>query len=169
MSQFKITSKEFAAGLTSTLARYFGVPVENASKAQIYQATCMCVRDILTQTRVAFKQRVRATNAKQVYYMSMEFLLGRSLRNHLFNMGITDVVKDAVESLGAKLDEIYSFEPDAGLGNGGLGRLAAAYMDALTSRGYAASGFSIMYDYGIFKQVIVDGWQLEQPDEWLKM
>ncbi|MEG1529131.1 MAG: glycogen/starch/alpha-glucan phosphorylase [Clostridia bacterium] len=169
MSQFKITSKEFAAGLTSTLARYFGVPVENASKAQIYQATCMCVRDILTQTRVAFKQRVRAANAKQVYYMSMEFLLGRSLRNHLFNMGITDVVKDAVESLGANLDDIYSFEPDAGLGNGGLGRLAAAYMDALTSRGYAASGFSIMYDYGIFKQVIVDGWQLEQPDEWLKM
>ncbi len=98
----------------------------------------------------------------------MEFLLGRSLKNHLHNMGITKEVTKAVESFGVSMEEIYAFEPDAGLGNGGLGRLAAAYMDALTSRGYAASGFSILYDYGIFKQVIVDGWQLEQPDYWLK-
>lgn len=99
----------------------------------------------------------------------MEFLLGRSLRNHLFNMGITDEVTKAVESFGVKMDEIYAFEPDAGLGNGGLGRLAAAYMDSLTSCDYPANGFCILYDYGIFKQVIVDGWQLEQPDDWLKM
>ncbi|MBO4381285.1 MAG: glycogen/starch/alpha-glucan phosphorylase, partial [Clostridia bacterium] len=105
---------------------------------------------------------------KQIYYMSMEFLLGRSLKNHLYNMGIVKEVTKAVESFGVSMDEIYAFEPDAGLGNGGLGRLAAAYMDALTSRGYAASGFSILYDYGIFKQVIVDGWQLEQPDYWIK-
>lgn len=98
----------------------------------------------------------------------MEFLLGRSLKNHLYNMGIVKEVTKAVESFGVSMDEIYAFEPDAGLGNGGLGRLAAAYMDALTSRGYAASGFSILYDYGIFKQVIVDGWQLEQPDYWIK-
>lgn len=169
MSKFEVTSKDFAAQLSSALARFFGVTPENASKAQIYQATCMCVRALLTQTRVSFKKQVREKNAKQVYYMSMEFLLGRSLRNHLFNMGITDEVKKAVESLGADMEEIYAFEPDAGLGNGGLGRLAAAYMDSLTSKGYAASGFSIMYDYGIFKQVIVDGWQLEQPDDWLKM
>ena len=98
----------------------------------------------------------------------MEFLLGRSLKNHLYNMGIVKEATKAVESFGVSMDEIYAFEPDAGLGNGGLGRLAAAYMDALTSRGYAASGFSILYDYGIFKQVIVDGWQLEQPDYWIK-
>ncbi len=168
-NKYGITKKEFATQLTSTIARVFGVKPEDASKAQIYQATCMCVRDILTQTRVNFKKVVREQNAKQVYYMSMEFLLGRSLKNHLFNMGITKEVADAVKEMGADLEELYSFEPDAGLGNGGLGRLAAAYMDALTSRGYAASGFSIMYDYGIFKQVIVDGWQLEQPDDWLKM
>lgn len=155
--------------MTSTLARFFGVTPETASKAQIYQATCMCVRDILTQSRVSFKKTVRDANAKQVYYMSMEFLLGRSLKNHLFNMGITDAVSKAVEGFGVGMDEIFDFEPDAGLGNGGLGRLAAAYMDSLTSLGYAANGFSIMYDYGIFKQVIVDGWQLEQPDDWLKM
>lgn len=167
--KYDVTAKEFASQITSTLARYFGVKPEDATKSQIYRATCMCVRDILTQTRVNFKKRVREQNAKQIYYMSMEFLLGRSLKNHLFNMGITDEVKEAVESFGVSMDEIYAFEPDAGLGNGGLGRLAAAYMDALTSRGYAASGFSILYDYGIFKQVIVDGWQLEQPDDWLKM
>ena len=155
--------------MTSVLAKFFGVKPEDASKTQIYRATCMCVRDLLTQTRVNFKKRVREQNAKQVYYMSMEFLLGRSLRNHLFNMGITEQVAQAVKELGMDMEELYSYEPDAGLGNGGLGRLAAAYMDALTSEGYAASGFSIMYDYGIFKQVIVDGWQLEQPDEWLKM
>lgn len=167
--KYNIKSKEFATQITSVLARYFGVKPEDASKAQIYQATCMCVRDILTQTRVNFKKQVREQNAKQVYYMSMEFLLGRSLKNHLFNMGINGEVQKAVESFGVDMEEIYSFEPDAGLGNGGLGRLAAAYMDSLTSCGYAASGFSIMYDYGIFKQVIVDGWQLEQPDDWLKM
>lgn len=128
----------------------------------------MCVRDILTQTRVSFKKRCHEQNVKQIYYMSMEFLLGRSLKNHLYNMGIVKEVTKAVESFGVSMEEIYAFEPDAGLGNGGLGRLAAAYMDALTSRGYAASGFSILYDYGIFKQVIVDGWQLEQPDYWLK-
>ncbi|MBR4801029.1 MAG: glycogen/starch/alpha-glucan phosphorylase [Clostridia bacterium] len=166
--KYNVTTKEFTAQVTSTLARYFGVKPEDATKNQIYRATCMCVRDILTQTRVSFKKRCHEQNVKQIYYMSMEFLLGRSLKNHLHNMGITKEVTKAVESFGVSMEEIYAFEPDAGLGNGGLGRLAAAYMDALTSRGYAASGFSILYDYGIFKQVIVDGWQLEQPDYWLK-
>ena len=162
-------SKNFSQQIAEVMARNFGIKPEDASKAQIYKATCMVVRDMLTSTRIDFKKTVRERNAKQVYYMSMEFLLGRSLKNHLFNMGITDVVEKAVGKLGMSMDELYAFEPDAGLGNGGLGRLAAAYMDALTSCDYAASGFSIMYDYGIFKQVIADGWQLEQPDEWLKM
>ena len=168
MSTFNITAKEFKNQVVSLLARFYGVKPEEASKNQIYSATCICVRDLLTQARVNFKKKVREKNAKQVYYMSMEFLLGRSLKNHLFNMGITEQVAEAVKSLGVELGELYEMEPDAGLGNGGLGRLAAAYMDALTSEDYAASGFSIMNDYGIFKQVIVDGWQLEQPDEWLK-
>lgn len=169
MKIFDTTSKEFEKQIISTLARFFGVKAEDATKAQIYQAVCMVVRDLLTQTRIDFKKIVREKNAKQVYYMSMEFLLGRSLRNHLYNMGIQKIAEEALKSFGVDAEEIYSLEPDAGLGNGGLGRLAAAYMDSLTSLGYAASGFSIMYDYGIFKQVIVDGWQLEQPDDWLKM
>ena len=163
-----ITQKEVKANISAVLTSYFGVKPEDASKAQIYRATCMALRDLLTNKRVNFKKVCHEQNAKQVYYMSMEFLLGRSLRNHLFNLGITDVFTKAVESFGVNMDEIYAFEPDAGLGNGGLGRLAAAYMDSLTSCGYPASGFSILYDYGIFKQVIVDGWQLEQPDDWLK-
>ena len=167
--KFNVTEQEFKTHVTGVLSSYFGVKPEDASKAQIYRATCMVVRDLLTNKRVDFKKVCHEQNAKQVYYMSMEFLLGRSLRNHLFNMGITEQVTKAVESFGVSMDEIYNFEPDAGLGNGGLGRLAAAYMDSLTSCGYPASGFSILYDYGIFKQRIVDGWQLEQPDDWLKM
>lgn len=167
--KFKVTEQEFKTYVKGVLSSYFGVKPEDASKAQIYRATCMVVRDLLTNKRVDFKKVCHEKNAKQVYYMSMEFLLGRSLRNHLFNMGITEQVTKAVESFGVSMDEIYNFEPDAGLGNGGLGRLAAAYMDSLTSCGYPASGFSILYDYGIFKQRIVDGWQLEQPDDWLKM
>ncbi len=166
--KINVTEKEFSTQITLVLASYFGVKPEDASKGQLYRATCMAVRDILTRTRVNFKKKVREQNAKQIYYMSMEFLLGRSLRNNLFNMGIAEEVEKALKGFGADLNELYSFEPDAGLGNGGLGRLAAAYMDALTSLDYPASGFSILYDYGIFKQVIVDGWQLEQPDEWLK-
>jgi len=169
MVYFETTGKEFQKQIVSTLARFFGVKTEEATKAQMYQAVCMVVRDILTQTRIDFKKKVREKNAKQVYYMSMEFLLGRSLQNHLFNMRIKDEVEEAVRALGFVPEELYEFEPDAGLGNGGLGRLAACYIDSLTSLGYAASGFSIMYDYGIFKQVIIDGWQLEQPDDWLKM
>jgi len=166
--KFNVDSKEFAKAISSTLARTFGVTPEEATKNQFYRATCNVLRETLTETRVKFKHNVHKTQGKQIYYMSMEFLLGRSLKNHLFNMGATDAVKKALKTFGVDLEELYDFEPDAGLGNGGLGRLAAAYLDSLTARGYAANGFSILYDYGIFKQVIVDGWQLEQPDTWLK-
>ena len=110
---------------------------------------------------------MRRRGLKQVYYMSMEFLLGRSLRNHLYNNGILDEACQALKEMGFDFENIMNIEPDAGLGNGGLGRLAAAYLDSLTSLGYPAGGFSIRYDYGIFKQKIVDGWQMELPDDWL--
>ena len=133
----------------------------------MYRALCLVTKDLITQKRVEFKNKVRSQGKKQIYYMSMEFLLGRSLRNHLFNSGILDVATDVVKEMGFNIEDLMAIEPDAGLGNGGLGRLAAAYMDSLTSLGYAAGGFSIRYDYGIFKQRIVDGWQMEMPDEWL--
>lgn len=162
-----IGKKEFQQLIELKLVKMFGVKKEEASEQMMYRALCFVVKDLLTQKRVEFKKKVRSTGTKQVYYMSMEFLLGRSLRNHLYNSGLLDAASDAVEALGFDIDKLMEIEPDAGLGNGGLGRLAAAYMDSLTSLGYAAGGFSIRYDYGIFKQRIVDGWQMEMPDEWL--
>ncbi len=164
----KITAKEVREIVDNKCQRYFGKTVENASKHQIYRAICYLVRDLLTEERLEFKRKRVQQETKQVYYMSMEFLLGRSLKNHLFNMGLTDVFAEACKSLGVTLEEIEELEPDAGLGNGGLGRLAAAYMESLTNLNYVASGFSIKYDYGIFKQKINDGWQLELADDWLQ-
>ena len=168
MDYTKISSNDLKELISETVARYSGVKIEEASKNQMYQAVCIVIRNMLTQTRVGFKRKVRDdVNAKHVYYMSMEFLLGRSLKNHLFNMGLEDKMLKAVTEMGFDMEEMFAIEPDAGLGNGGLGRLAAAYLESLTSLGYVASGFSIMYDYGIFKQKIVDGVQLEQSDDWL--
>lgn len=167
MNYSKLTATEIKNLIEEKTARYFGIKPEEASKTQMYQAVCFVVRDILTQTRLEFKKKARQQNTKVVYYMSMEFLLGRSLKNHIYNMGIHEKIISAVKDIGFNIEDLYSIEPDAGLGNGGLGRLAACYMDALTSCGYVASGFSIMYDYGIFKQKIVDGFQMELPDDWL--
>lgn len=162
-----IAKKELEQLIELKLAKMFGVKEEDASEQIMYRALCLVVKDLLTQERVEFKKKVRKTGTKQIYYMSMEFLLGRSLRNHLYNSGILDTATKAVKEMGFDINRLMEIEPDAGLGNGGLGRLAAAYMDSLTARGYAAGGFSIRYDYGIFKQRIVDGWQMELPDDWL--
>ena len=163
----KLNTKKIEEILEMKSQTYFGKPLADASPAQAYRAVCMTVRDILTEKRLDFKRRRKEQKTKQVYYMSMEFLLGRSLKNHLFNLGLTDTFAKAVKHYGFNLTDLYAIEPDAGLGNGGLGRLAAAYMESLTNLNYVASGFSIRYDYGIFKQKISDGWQLEMPDEWL--
>lgn len=162
-----ITKNELERLIELKLAKMFGVKKDEASEQIMYRALCLVVKDLLTQKRVEFKKKVRGTGTKQIYYMSMEFLLGRSLRNHLYNSGILGTATEAVSEMGFDINKLMEFEPDAGLGNGGLGRLAAAYMDSLTARGYAAGGFSIRYDYGIFKQRIVDGWQMELPDDWL--
>lgn len=147
---------------------YFGKTIDTVSDNQLYRAICLTVRDILTEKRLNFKRKRMEQKTKQVYYMSMEFLLGRSLKNHLFNLGLTEVFEAVCAKQGKSIQDIFAFEPDAGLGNGGLGRLAAAYMESLTNLDYVASGFSLRYDYGIFKQKIADGWQVELPDEWLE-
>lgn len=163
-----ISKKELQELIEQKLAKMFGVKKEEASEQIMYRALCLVVKDLLTQKRVEFKKKVRKTGTKQVYYMSMEFLLGRSLRNHLYNSGLLSTATKVIKDMGFDISRLMEIEPDAGLGNGGLGRLAAAYMDSLTSCGYAAGGFSIRYDYGIFKQRIVDGWQMELPDDWLQ-
>lgn len=161
------STAEVKANIESKLSRYFGASPEEATKEQLYKACAMTVRDILTEKRQTFKNRVNAEGAKRVYYMCMEFLVGRSLKNNLCNLGLTDAYEGALKKLGFSLEELYDCEPDAGLGNGGLGRLAACFMDALASQDYPATGFSICYEYGLFKQKIIDGLQVELPDNWL--
>lgn len=163
----KWDARAVRAALENKLARQFGCGAKDAGEEQIYKAVALCVKDILTERRTAFKKKVARTGAKQVYYLCMEFLLGRSLRNNLCNLGLENEWRTALEELGFSLERICECEPDAGLGNGGLGRLAACFMDALASGGYPATGFSICYDYGLFRQMIVDGVQLELPDVWL--
>ena len=127
----------------------------------------MTIKDILTEKRGEYRKTVNAVGAKRVYYMCMEFLLGRSLKTNICNLGLSDQYKTALSELGFELETLYECEPDAGLGNGGLGRLAACFMDSLSSLDYPATGFSICYEYGIFRQKLVDGWQTELPDFWL--
>ena len=167
MSNTAITEREVKELVNGKLARYFGVSPTEASKDQLYRAVVMSVRDILLQKRQQFYKKCKAKRAKRVYYLCMEFLLGRSLKNSLFNLSATDVFEKAISSYGVSLEDLYELEPDAGLGNGGLGRLAACFMDALASGNYPAMGYSLRYEYGLFKQKIVDGWQTELPDVWL--
>ena len=162
-----ITEKEVRDLVKGKLARYYGVGPAEATKDQIYKAVVMSVRDILLQKRQVFSKKMKTKRAKRVYYLCMEFLLGRSLKNSLYNLSATDTFKKVLEGYGVSLDELYELEPDAGLGNGGLGRLAACFMDALATGDYPAMGYSLRYEYGLFKQKIIDGWQTELPDVWL--
>lgn len=168
MTNLDFSCRDVIRRIEDKINKVYGIKAKHATPIQMYNAVCGIIRDVLAQKRIDFKKTSRAREAKQVYYMSMEFLLGRSLKNHLFNLGLTELFRKAVFEMGFNLGEILEIEPDAGLGNGGLGRLAAAYLDSMTSLNYRASGFSIKYDYGIFKQKIVDGWQIEMPDNWLE-
>lgn len=161
------TEKEVKDLIKGKLSRYFGVTPSEATKDQIYKSVVMSVRDILLEKRQQFHKKIKAKRAKRVYYLCMEFLMGRSLKNSLYNLSATSVFEKAVASYGLKLEDLYELEPDAGLGNGGLGRLAACFMDALATGNYPAMGYSLRYEYGLFKQKIVDGWQMELPDVWL--
>ena len=163
-----MTEKDALGLIKSKLSKYFGVSPKEATKEQIYKAVVMCVRDMLLEKRHAFNKKYREKGGKRVYYLCMEFLLGQSLKNNTYNLSIQDAFNKALKNeFDCSLEELYDLEPDAGLGNGGLGRLAACFMDALASQNYPAMGYSIRYEYGLFKQKIVDGWQMELPDIWL--
>ena len=155
--------------INGKLIRHYGKEFSNATRSQIYHAAALVVRDFLMDNWVKTQEKVEKQGAKQVCYLSMEFLLGRSLKNNVFNLGMTKEFNEALQEAGTSLDELYyEEEQDAALGNGGLGRLAACYMDALASLDYPATGYSILYEYGLFKQKIVDGQQLELPDSWME-
>ena len=164
---FTLNKNEVRDNLEAKLSRYFGCSPREASREQMYKATAMTVRDLLAEKREIYKRKVNEAGAKRVYYMCMEFLLGRSLKTNVHNLGLSEAYGEALKDFGYTLEDLYECEPDAGLGNGGLGRLAACFMDSLSSMDYPATGFSICYEYGLFKQMIVDGMQVELPDNWL--
>ena len=153
--------------ITDKLSHFFGVTPAVASDEQFYKAVSMIVRDKLAEQNSEFHETAKESDSKRIYYLCMEFLMGRSLKNNLYNLGLTKVFEEALASMDVKLDNIYELEPDAGLGNGGLGRLAACYLDGLATDGFESMGYSIRYEAGIFKQKLVDGWQTELPDFWL--
>ena len=161
------TKEELTRQLEGILEFDFRTDSKNATITQVYRALSSIVVNHLKEKRHDFMRDNNSKGRKQVYYLSMEFLMGRSLKTSLYNLGMQDVAEEALKDMGIKIDSVYDEEPDAGLGNGGLGRLAACYMDGLATCEYPATGYSIRYEYGIFKQKIVDGWQTELPDNWL--
>lgn len=164
---YRPTEAKFKEMIEEKLARHFGVSVKDATSGELYKALSLCVRDILNEKKVAFRKKADEAGGRRIYYLCMEFLLGRSLKTNLYNLGLADAAKRALADFGVKLEDLYECEPDAGLGNGGLGRLAACFLDSLSSLDYPATGFSICYEYGLFRQRIVDGIQVEMPDVWL--
>ncbi len=163
----KYTKKEFDKMLRDKLTSEYAVSLEVASAVQIYRALAMITREIMSNQQKVFQAKTLGSGHKQVYYLCMEFLMGRSLRTNLFNLGINEVAEQVLADADIRIDQIYDQEPDAGLGNGGLGRLAACYLDGMATDCIPGTGYSILYEYGIFKQKIVDGWQQEAADNWL--
>lgn len=163
----KYTVSALSAMIERKLSHNFGVTPSQASDELFYKACVLVLLEIMNDRRAEFKKAADEQEAKTVYYLSMEFLMGRSLKNNLYNLDLTDTMAKALAKFKVKLDKLYDFEPDAGLGNGGLGRLAACFLDALSTGSYPAMGYCIRYELGIFRQKLVDGWQTEMPDFWL--
>lgn len=164
---YALSKKKAKELLTAKLSHFMGVTPEEATDEQYYKAIALIVRDMMGAGRAEFSKEAAKAGTKKVYYLCMEFLMGRSLKNNLYNLNLTETFASVLSDYGVKLESLYDCEPDAGLGNGGLGRLAACYLDGLATQGYPARGYSILYEAGIFKQKLVDGWQTELPDFWL--
>lgn len=162
-----LTPSEARDMIVSKLSHNFGVIPTEATDEHYYKAVALILRDMMSHEYTAFTNAAETQNKKTVYYLCMEFLMGRSLKNTLYNLGLTDVMTKALQGLNIKIENIYEQEPDAGLGNGGLGRLAACFLDGLATQNYPAMGYSLRYEFGIFRQKLVDGWQTELPDRWL--
>ena len=166
MAQY--TKSQLTELITGKLRRNFGREVEHATPTQIFKCCALVLRDIMNIHRADTAERVREEQARQVHYLSLEFLMGRSLMKNAYNLGVLDELTQALDEMGFTAADIFELEPDAGLGNGGLGRLAACYLDSMTTLEIPATGYSICYELGIFKQKIIDGQQVELPDNWLE-
>ncbi len=159
---------ELKAKLLTKLSQTYGITPSEATEEQFYKAVALVCKDIMTSEAFTFSETLKKSKEQKiVHYMCMEFLLGRSLKNNLYNLNLTDAVNEILSEFNMNVDKLYECEPDAGLGNGGLGRLAACYLDGLANGGYASMGYSLLYECGIFKQKLIDGWQTELPDYWL--
>ena len=163
------TKDDFKELITEKLRRNFGRDISEAKEQHMFQACAMVIRDIMSELGVATAARTEKEDAREVHYLSLEFLMGRSLEKNAFNLGVLPQLKQAIDELGFKPADLFELEPDAGLGNGGLGRLAACYLDSMTTLEIPASGYSICYELGIFKQKIVDGQQVELADTWKEL
>ena len=161
--------EEFKDLVRDNVKILFRKTIDEATNNQIFQAVCLAAKDSIIDDWLATQEAYKKSKAKTVYYMSMEFLMGRALGNNLINMQYYEGVKEALEEMGLDINLIEDEEPDAALGNGGLGRLAACFLDSLATLNYPAYGCGIRYRYGMFKQKIVDGYQVEKPDDWLKV
>jgi len=160
-------AKAFAAAIVAKLTYTVGKDPAHAQGHDWFLATAYALRDRIIDRWMETTRRVYAENRKRVYYLSVEFLIGRLLFDALSNLGKVEPVREALAELGVELDDLRALEPDAALGNGGLGRLAACFMDSLATLGIAAYGYGIRYEHGLFKQQIWDGMQHEAPEEWL--
>ncbi len=163
------TKDDFKELITEKLCRNFGRDISEAKEQHMFQACAMVIRDIMSELGVATTARTEKEDAREVHYLSLEFLMGRSLEKNAFNLGVLPQLKQAIDELGFKPADLFELEPDAGLGNGGLGRLAACYLDSMTTLEIPATGYSICYELGIFKQKIVDGQQVELADTWKEL
>ncbi len=168
MSKRTFDKEMFKRSVLYNVKTLFRKDISEATKQQIFQAVSYAVKDSIMDAWIATQKAYDEQDPKTVYYMSMEFLMGRALGNNLINLTYYDEVKEVLEELGCDINVIEDEEPDAALGNGGLGRLAACFLDSLATLGYSAYGCGIRYRYGMFKQKIVDGYQVEVPDQWLK-
>ncbi len=162
-----LTEAELSEKLSAKLLHNFSVQPEGATDENFYNALVLVLRDLMRSERVEYIAKAHKQNSRQVYYLCMEFLMGRSLKNTLYNLNLTEEARRVLAKYDVKLDALYELEPDAGLGNGGLGRLAACFLDGLATESIPAIGYSLLYEYGIFRQKLVDGWQTELPDFWL--
>ncbi len=164
----ELNKEEFKSEVEDYVKVLFRKSIKEADDQQIFQAVAYAVKDFIVEQWMATHRTYEEKDVKTVYYLSMEFLMGRALGNIIINLKGNQAIKVAIEELGLNLDVIEDQEPDAALGNGGLGRLAACFLDSLSTLGYAAYGCGIRYKYGMFKQVIENGYQIEKPDDWLK-
>ena len=168
MSSYQFNKEQFKQDVISNVKSLYRKPISEATPKQVFQAVSYAVKDTIVDEWIATHKEYEKQDAKTLYYMSMEFLMGRALGNDIINIRAQKKIREALDELGFDLNVIEDQERDPALGNGGLGRLAACFLDSLATLGYPAYGCGIRYKYGMFKQVIKDGFQIEAPDDWLK-